>query len=56
MRLIAFELLVALLVHSTVAAEKTAADYLPNSVVGVLVVPQPGKVLDVVIEHPLTAK
>ena len=38
------------------AAEKTAADYLPNSVVGVLEMPQPGKVLDVVVEHPLAAQ
>jgi hypothetical protein len=44
------------LASSAPAAEKAAADYLPSSIVGVLEMPQPGKVLDVVVEHPLTAQ
>src|SRR5688572_17969519 len=35
------------------AAEKTATELLPGSIVGYLEVPQPGKILDVVLDHPL---
>ena len=35
------------------AAEKTALDLLPPTTVGYLEVPQPGKVLGVVLDHPL---
>jgi hypothetical protein len=35
------------------AAEKTALDLLPPTTVGYLEVPQPGKVLSVVLDHPL---
>lgn len=37
------------------AAEKTAAELLPASIVGYLEVPQPGKTLDVILDHPLAA-
>src|SRR5262245_25326560 len=35
------------------AAEKTALDLLPPTTVGYLEVPRPGKVLQVVLDHPL---
>src|SRR4029450_2646702 len=38
------------------AGEKTAPDLLPASVVGYLEVPAPGKVVDLVLDHPLTAE
>jgi len=41
---------------SAPAADKTAADLLPASIVGYLEVPHSGKVLDLVLDHPLTAE
>jgi hypothetical protein len=38
---------------SAIAAEKTAADLLPASIVGYLEIRQPGKTLDVILDHPL---
>jgi hypothetical protein len=35
------------------AADKTAAELLPGSVVGYAEIPQPGKLLDLVLDHPL---
>src|SRR5262245_36441822 len=38
------------------AAEKSAAELLPASIVGYLEVQQPGKTLDLVLDHPLAAR
>jgi len=38
---------------SATAADKTAADLLPASIVGYLEIRQPGKTLDVILDHPL---
>jgi hypothetical protein len=35
------------------AADKTAAELLPGSIVGYAEIPQPGKLLDLVLDHPL---
>ena len=45
-----------LLAASAPAADKTAADLLPASIVAYLEVPQSGKVVDLVLDHPLTAE
>lgn len=46
-------LLVTLLAVHSSAADKTAADLLPESTVAYLEIPQPGKILDTVLDHPL---
>lgn len=38
------------------AADKTAAELLPGSIVGYLELPQPGQVLDTVLDHPLAKR
>lgn len=38
------------------AADPTAADLLPASAVGYLEIPQPGKTLDLILDHPLAAQ
>ena len=38
----------------TLAAEKTARDLLPATVIGYAELPQPGKLIDLVIDHPLS--
>src|SRR5262245_13041435 len=46
-------LLIAAVSSGTSAAEKSAADLLPASIVGYLEVPRPGQTLDLVLDHPL---
>jgi hypothetical protein len=41
---------------SVAAAEKTAQDLLPASTVGYLEIAQPGKLIDVVLDHPLAVE
>lgn len=47
---------VAFWVPSAAAAEKTAAELLPASVVGYLEVPQPGQAIGLVLDHPLAGE
>jgi hypothetical protein len=46
----------ASLVSLAAAAEKTAADLLPASVVGYLEVPEPAKLVSLVLDHPLAGE
>ena len=41
---------------STAAADKSAADLLPGSIVGYLEVPQPGQVLGTALDHPIAKR
>jgi hypothetical protein len=46
--------LLGLLPALAFAADKSAAELLPGSIVGYAEIPQPGKLLDLVLDHPLT--
>jgi hypothetical protein len=48
--------IIALLATTSTAAERTAAELLPASVVGYLDVPQPNDVIGLVLDHPLAGE
>lgn len=53
-RWLALAVLASWVLHPALsAAEKSAAELLPGSIVGYAEIPQPGKLLDLVLDHPL---